>query len=371
MSGGRPRRPETAWLTDVGGVWYITWRDDATGRDRRRSTRTRRREEAEVELARWLLARSAPIQAEPDAVRLGQVLAAYLDYIAPRASAEQAIIAVEWISKSAIGGALVSELDLPAQERFVAWLGEHGHSAGYISRTLSVLRAALNRAYRTHMLKAPSPYIMDVERPEPRQRVLTPDELARWYAACDEPHLRMAIALLINTGARPGAVLGLDWTRVDLVAGLINFRLPSRSLTKKRAAIVTINDVLRAVLEAVPVEERHGPVVKYKGSSEPIKRITKGMRAARLRAGLDAAVVTYTLRHTAASAAMGAGASAWSVAGMLGHSSVRMVEQRYGHHAPEYLAQATAALGNRFSASFPPGKAPNGNVLAFSKKSDK
>ncbi len=34
----------------------------------------------------------------------------------------------------------------------------------------------------------------------------------------------------------------------------------------------------------------------------------------------------------------------WEIAGMMGHTSTRMIEQVYGKHSPEYLIKASEAL---------------------------
>ena len=39
------------------------------------------------------------------------------------------------------------------------------------------------------------------------------------------------------------------------------------------------------------------------------------------------------------------GISLWDIAGFLGHSSLAMIEQTYGHHHPDYLGEAAKALG--------------------------
>lgn len=353
--GGRPRRPETAWLGLVGSVWYIHWR--AGGRDRRKSTGCRGREDAEAELARWTLARERPVKRPTDQVRVGQVLTAYLEWIASKPSAEQAAIEIEHHLAAAFGGLLVSELTIPAQEMFISERRAQGLAAGYIARILSTLRAACNRAYRTQMLSGAPPYVITVERPEPRARHLSAEEFGRLLAACEHEHLRRWLIVAINTGARPGAVLGLTWQQIDLAQRRIDFRLPTRQQTHKRRALVPITDALHTEMVAWAPPAMTGPVIEIDG--RPIASIKKSFAAACRRAGLDD-VTPNTLRHTAATWALAAGVAPWEVAGMLGHTSVRMVERTYGHHSPAYLQGVAAALSRGFSASLP----QNGSNLA-------
>ena len=67
-------------------------------------------------------------------------------------------------------------------------------------------------------------------------------------------------------------------------------------------------------------------------------------RAASL-AGLSAKVTPHTLRHTAATWLMQSGTDRWQAAGYLG-MSVEVLEKVYGHHHPDHLQVAVAAIGN-------------------------
>jgi integrase len=67
-------------------------------------------------------------------------------------------------------------------------------------------------------------------------------------------------------------------------------------------------------------------------------------RATRL-AGLDESVSAYTLRHTAATWLVSKpNISIWQA--FLG-TSADMIERHYGHHAPDYLREAAAAIGRK------------------------
>lgn len=57
-------------------------------------------------------------------------------------------------------------------------------------------------------------------------------------------------------------------------------------------------------------------------------------------------VSPHTLRHTAATWLMQAGADRWQAAGYLG-MSVETLEQVYGHHHPDHLSGAVAAISAR------------------------
>ena len=71
----------------------------------------------------------------------------------------------------------------------------------------------------------------------------------------------------------------------------------------------------------------------------------KGFAAAVKAAELGKHVTPHTLRHTAATWMMQNGADLWQAAGFLG-MTVEMLEQRYGHHHPDFQRDAAAAVAS-------------------------
>jgi integrase len=83
-------------------------------------------------------------------------------------------------------------------------------------------------------------------------------------------------------------------------------------------------------------------VIEWAGG--PVASVKHGFHRAATAAGLKD-VTPHTLRHTAATWMAQKGVSLWQIAGFLGHSSTAMIEQTYGHHSPDHLAEAARALG--------------------------
>jgi integrase len=79
------------------------------------------------------------------------------------------------------------------------------------------------------------------------------------------------------------------------------------------------------------------------GSGAPVKSVKTGFRHAVKLAGLWGKVTPHTLRHTAATWLMQRGVPIWQAAGYLGMSAA-MLERTYGHHHPDYMRGAAAAI---------------------------
>jgi hypothetical protein len=73
---------------------------------------------------------------------------------------------------------------------------------------------------------------------------------------------------------------------------------------------------------------------------KPVQSIKVGFKRAIVLSGIKGKATPHTLRHTAATWLMQAGAPIWEAAGFLGMSP-DMVERTYGHHHPAHSAFQT------------------------------
>jgi hypothetical protein len=82
-------------------------------------------------------------------------------------------------------------------------------------------------------------------------------------------------------------------------------------------------------------------------NGKPVASVKTGFASAVRLAKLDVTVgnvTPHTLRHTAATWFMQAGAPMWEAAGFLGMSE-KTLRETYGHHHPDYLRVAANAIG--------------------------
>jgi integrase len=168
---------------------------------------------------------------------------------------------------------------------------------------------------------------------------LTREEVARLIEAVEEPHVRLFIFLGLYTGARTRALLGLHWDDIDFKRQLIVFT-PAHPQSRKRTAVVPISQTLHPELRAAQDFAETPFVIEYRG--RPVNSVKKGFREAVRRAGIDYCT-PHDLRRTCATWMIQAGVPTARVARFLGDSET-MIERVYGHHAPDYLQVAVAAL---------------------------
>jgi hypothetical protein len=84
--------------------------------------------------------------------------------------------------------------------------------------------------------------------------------------------------------------------------------------------------------------------VEFNG--KPVASVKNAFRSAVELANLPGKITPHTLRHTAATWLMQRGVPIWEAAGFLGMSP-EVLQDTYGHHHPDYLQGAAAAISQK------------------------
>lgn len=222
-----------------------------------------------------------------------------------------------------------------------------------IRNTLMPLRAIFRRALaRGDIAVNPS---RGLELPAvrgKRDRIVSPEEAEALLAALPEGD-RALWATALYGGLRRGELQALRWENVDLANGVIRVEWawdvqegPIEPKSRAARRRVPIPAILRDYL----VEHRHGrPGVLGHVFGRPDGKAFDGptvdarAKAAWRHAGL-APITLHEARHTFASLMIGAGVNAKALATYMGHASVTITLDRYGHLMPGNEGEAAALL---------------------------
>jgi integrase len=199
---------------------------------------------------------------------------------------------------------------------------------------LMQLSTALGWATQNGPKLAARPAIWLPATPERKERHLTRPEFKRLFAEVKADHARLYVMLGLFTMARPGAILELEWNRVDFMRRRIDFTPPGHRRTNKRRTVVPIADELLPELQK-GFEARTTEWVIERGGKR-VANIKKAFQAASERSGVHA--TPYTLRHTGAVWAAEKGVSMAELAQFMGHDDSRTTEKHYARFSPDYLA---------------------------------
>jgi integrase len=214
-----------------------------------------------------------------------------------------------------------------------------GKSLGSVHTELGHLRSALTYAVKIGLIER-APHIWRPAKPAPKERFLSRSEINALIDSAETPHVKLAIILMLGTAGRVGAILDLEWSRVDFERGTINLRRDD-SVTRKGRAAVPMNGMTRAALQTAHGAALTDYVVEYAGG--PVRSIRTGFKAACKRAGIEGATI-HTLRHTAAVYMAEAGVPMWKISQYLGHSNTAITERVYARFAPSAMQDAADVL---------------------------
>ena len=208
------------------------------------------------------------------------------------------------------------------------------------NRTWTILRAALNSAYKDHKIASSAAW-KDVEPFKSvnttRVQFLTLAEGQRLINASD-PQFRPMVEAALATGCRYGELCQLEVQDFNSDTGTIAIR---RSKSGKARHVVLTEKGVGLFRRLTAGRNGTDPMLRHKNGA-PWTTSAQGrpMREACERAKIKPAISIHILRHTWASLAIKAGLPLWIVARNLGHSDTRMVEKHYGHVEDSFLAKA-------------------------------
>ncbi len=159
--------------------------------------------------------------------------------------------------------------------------------------------------------------------------------------------------LAMHTGMRPGDLYTLTWQELNLQFRRL-VKIPEKTIHHKNPAKLDLplNDEIHQIMSLWHQQQgkpSEGLVFPSPVTGKPFDKQAHGRAWARVLAlgGVTSALHFYCLRHHFISALVAGGAPLLAVAKLVGHKSVAMIEQHYGH-----LAHSTAAdLMKSFSES--------------------
>jgi integrase len=268
------------------------------------------------------------------------------------------------------GGMMLSAVNAQTCKRYV----KHRGNQGGARRDLETFRAAINHhakeGFHRGVVRVSLPF-----KGEPRDRWLTRNEAAALIWHCwrhretqtihagsekgrlvlteKRPlrHVARFVLIGLYTGTRAGAIASASpyaeqgRSFVDLERGMFYRKAIGKRANKKRQTPAPIPPRLLAHMRRWKDRKLIANCfVEFNG--KPVASVKRGFRTAVSLAKLPGRVTPHTLRHTAATWLMQRGVAIWEAAGFLGMSP-EVLQNTYGHHHPDHLIGAAAAIGQK------------------------
>jgi integrase len=215
------------------------------------------------------------------------------------------------------------------------------------NRYLAALSHAFTMAVKEYGWIESNPLLKISKPKEPRGRTrfLSDEERTRLLDICREnenPYLYLVIVLLLSTGARKMEILGLKWTDIDFIRGIITLHQTKNG--EKR--------LLPLTGYALELMHKHGKVRRI--NCPWIFPSHDGKKPMDLRKPFETALKKaeindfrwHDLRHSAASYLAMNGASMSEIAEVLGHKTLQMVK-RYAHLSEAHTASVVSRMNEK------------------------
>lgn len=250
----------------------------------------------------------------------------------------------------------VTTLDL--QTLVDAWLAE-GQTPSTIRNSLKPLQAIYRRARSREGVPMNPTHDLELPTPNPGEiQIVSPEVAARLIEAVPFDD-RATWATALYAGLRYGELRALRWGAVDLDAATIRVReswdpmegsIDPKTRTSRRTT--PIPSALRSLLRdrrERGEEVANDQLVFADNRGAPFHAASLYRRAdcAWAEAGLTERLRLHQARHTYASFMIAAGVNAKALSAFMGHSSIKVTFDLYGHLMPGAEAEA-AALLDRF-----------------------
>jgi integrase len=329
------------------------------------------RAEAAAKLAPLLKARDERRPVPDQRTKLGPFLRQWLDEVAKPTVRATTFSSYDGIVRlhlaPDLGRIALAKLTPPDVQRLLNAKRASGLSPRRVAYIHAVLRQALVTAERWGLVSRNVAKLVDPPRVRHYEiRPLTPEEGRRLIDAADGDRLQALYVTALATGLRQGELLALRWEDVDLDARRLSVRhtlarvngrlLLLEPKTERSRRTLVLPEVAVAALRAHRTRQRMERLVAGSlwhdtghvftttvGTPTEAARVTRSFHAALARAGLPRSRF-HDMRHAAATYLLAEGFTLEDVKNLLGHSSITLTSNTYGHVLEQRQAQVAAGM---------------------------
>jgi integrase len=262
----------------------------------------------------------------------------------------------------------LSQITHERVQRYINRLSTGEVAPGTVRNVYAVLRSALAQAVRLGIIPSNPCTDIDLPRANRQEMLFLTAAQVRQLAEAIDPHYRVLIYTAAYTGLRAGELGGLTRADVDLLRGVLHVSRALKDVngklelgpTKTHAnRTVSLPGFLRILLQEHLASQSPAPgghlFTMKKG--QPLRHglVYGRYFKAAVRQALPpelAGLRFHDLRHTCAALSIAAGAHPKLISARLGHSSIQITLDRYGHLFPS----VEEALAEQLDAAFAAGQ---------------
>jgi len=262
-------------------------------------------------------------------------------------------------------GVRINRVNFELVERFISNRFESGVIHQTLKKILINLGAIMTYSVRKRYIDF-NP-VRDIEKPKGQSvddgkkemDILNPVEIRALLDAAPDRKHKLIFTIAVSTGLRQGEIFGLKWTDIDWINDQIHvnrtynhFKFYEPKTMSSRRKVDAPPQTMRALKEwklACPVNDLD--LIFTNEVGKPMSSINMYNRVylpALKKAGLKR-IRFHNLRHTYASIQIDIDANPKYIQSQMGHSSIKITMDTYGHLMKEVNQKAASKLGNALS----------------------
>ena len=276
-------------------------------------------------------------------------------------------VARKHIIGSALGQTGLDKLRPMHIESWIVELRAKGLSESTVRSAYTILRAVLDTAVRDEAMGTnPAAAIRRPKVTSKEASYLTVEQVRVLLGAAEGSRYQPVFRLLVNTGLRRGEALALRWTDVDLANHLLRVRgtlarldgdlVVTDTKTAKSNRVIHMTPTTESILRTAKASQsadrlRAGSIWTQTGyvftteTGQPCdpRNALRALKSAASKAEMPG-IGLHTLRHSAASVMLSGGVPLKVVSEILGHASIAITGDIYGHVSPDVSRDALDGL---------------------------
>jgi len=259
-------------------------------------------------------------------------------------------------AKPLIGDIKLKDFDVNDVEALVAQLRKTAKPS-VPAKVVNVLKSAFTIAIKRKQYRYANPFAaVEVRAPRAKEgRALSIAEARAFLRAAEGTEFEALWVLLLSSGLRLSEALALEWSDIDLESGALTVMKAlievngvceiAETKTKGSKRRVDLGSLALDTLKRRRPRRASGFVFTTSTGGHPRRSNLRQREFIPIcnAAGIEGLTI-HGLRHTATSIALAQGVPIVAVAGMLGHGSSRLVQERYGHTLPTAHREASRAV---------------------------
>jgi integrase len=361
----RRGRGEGAIYQRGDGLWTacVSLGYDGDGKRQRRVVYGATKQEVQTKLNK-LQRDGAGVLGEADKLTVGQYLDRWLTIVKPTVEPNTYGPYERHVRlhlRPHIGGVRLAKLVPLHVEQLYTALGENGVKPALARKVGTTLTIAMGEAVRLHLLAHnPAGEVRKPKAAKVDMQVLDPDQVMVFLDAAKVDRLYAFYVTALDSGGRPGELFALQWSDVDLAAGVLritksleeisgNLRVKEVKTKKGRRQIPLSPFTVRVLEEhrkdALAAGHINGPVFcDTLGGYLRLSNLHKNSFKPILAKAELPSIRLYDLRHTCATLLLLADENPKIVSERLGHASIQLTLDTYSHVLPTMQQRAAVKM---------------------------